>query len=275
MTSVRALIVGGWAAWAVLAALAAPATAEDPRLEALPYAYNGDYNGEEEHGYDEGAALEQIAPPRIEYEDFAGPDPILDGSAPPTPPPAATAAEQRIQELRGELPAADPQAADAPAVTPTPSILNAIVALCVVLGLIVLCLYAVRRFGARTPLLAGAALGQILGRVHLTPKASLHFVRTGGKVLVVGVTQESVHLVETFDADAFESVGPPPALPAHQEEGGGEEHPKAASFLAQLREQSNRMRQPAELSPGEDGDIATLRGDIERLQRMLRDATRE
>ena len=255
----------GFTGCALVIFAAVPALAEDEAHGA------GIQENEFEHG-ENGEAFEQVAPPEIQYEDYAGPDPVLEGSAPPSGEPR-TAAERRVQELRGEEPPTGAGTADAPAELGARSLFEAAAALFIVLGLIVLCLFAVRRFGSRTPLLAGANLGQVLGRVHLSPKASLHFVRTGGKVLVVGVTQESVQLVETFDAEAFDAAAPVAA--AEEVTEGGESTSKAPAFLAQLREQSSRMRQPAESETPGDGDIANLRGDIERLQRMLRDATRE
>jgi len=246
--------------------LLVPAMAEE-RESAEPLSY--------EFGTGDGE-FEEVAPPQINYDDFAGPDPVLEGSAPPVSE-RPTAAEQRIQEVWEEMgtPPAPGAAPDSPAELGMRSYIEVTIALCVVLGLIVLSLWAVRRFGARTPLLAGGHLGKILGRVHLSPKASLHFVRTGGKVLVIGVTQETVQLVETFDADAFEAAAARTGK-ATSSEAAGESTP-GTPFLDQLREQTDRMRRPEE-SPAPDdgdGDIANLRGDIERLQRMLRDATRE
>lgn len=149
------------------------------------------------------------------------------------------------------------------------SALKTVSALCIVLALIFLAVYLVRRFGSRTPLLAGPSLGMVLGRIYLTPKASLHFVKTGGRVLVVGVTQERVGPVAEFDAEAFEAV-----IESARIKHGSEQGAPDASFFSQLRAQSERMNRPA-ADTIEDSEIANLRGDIERLQKMFQDTTRE
>lgn len=138
--------------------------------------------------------------------------------------------------------------------------LLAICASIILLGLLL------RRLGRRTPLLAGNQLGQVLGRVHLTPKAALHFVRSGGRVLVLGVTPGGVSLVSEYDADAFERASQPAAQPVR---------PAAMHkpFEERLRENVARLDEAS--APQEDDDIAALRGDIERLRGHLRETTRD
>jgi len=98
----------------------------------------------------------------------------------------------------------------------------------------------------------------------------LHFVRTGGKVLVVGQTQNALTLIASFDEAEFAVPEEPAARPE-------------ADFFSQLRGNLSRMQR----KDGEDDsvreavdsidedDIAALRGDIHRLQEYLRDSTRE
>jgi len=278
MINMRAWIAASLPLVALLFLLPAAAEEAEP-LDAVPYGIQTETTEFESSEFEssdfETPEFEEVDPPYINYEDYAGPDPVLEGTAPPardTP----TAGQQRIQELRDAMgeggPAEGTPPPDSPDEFGARSVFETIAALSIVLGLIVLSLWAVRRFGVKTPLLAGANLGQVIGRVHLSPKASLHFVRTGGKVLVVGVTQESVQLVETFDAEAFAEVAA--TVPAEPGEDGAPSA-RGDSFLEQLRDQTTRMRQPGESAAPDDGDIANLRGDIERLQRMLRDATRE
>ena len=134
-------------------------------------------------------------------------------------------------------------------------------ALAFVLGLIILVGYAARRIGKRTPLLAGADLGNVLGRVYLARGASLHFVRTGGKVLIVGLTNGTMSLIAEFDEAAFEEAA---SSPSRQEF-------SADSFLSQLQQSSQSMRAA---DPDKDDDITALRDDIERLQQRLREESR-
>lgn len=137
--------------------------------------------------------------------------------------------------------------------------------LCLVIGLILAIGYAVRRLGGSTPLLAGADLGRIMGRLYLSRNVTLFFVETGGKVLVLGVTGTSVATVAEFDASAFDTL---------EEEDTGEGAFDPESFLAQLQASSSALRQEASPAAADD-DIASLRQDIERLQGYLREESRE
>lgn len=148
--------------------------------------------------------------------------------------------------------------------SPASALLNGLMALCAVLALFFFLVYLGKRFGKRTPLLAGQQLGQVMGRVALSPQATLHFVRTNGEVLVVGVTQHSVNLLRTFDAADFEAAGDRDRAP---------EKPAAPerSFLEQLRQTQQSM--PA-LTPGVDEDLDSLKGDLQRLQQYIQDSAR-
>lgn len=152
------------------------------------------------------------------------------------------------------------------------AMLKGLFALCIVLALIFLVYYAARRWGKKVPLLAGASLGKVLGRIHLERGSTLHFVRTGGRVLVVGVNGNAVSLVSDFDAAAFESIE---AVPEEEHEAAPPFNPD--SFLAQLQASSQAMGPALEMEQTQvdDDEIAALRGDIQRLQRYLREEARE
>ncbi len=142
--------------------------------------------------------------------------------------------------------------------------LRAFAAMCLVLALIVLAGYAARRFAGKSPLLAGNQLGQVLGRIHLAKGASLQFVRTGGRVLVVGLTNANISLVAEFDESAFDGF----------RAAGDETEPAGAAdeFLNQLRASSASI--DFEGVTADDDEIASLRGDIQRLQQYLQEETR-
>lgn len=158
--------------------------------------------------------------------------------------------------------------ADGPGVGTTGYYLRVVAAVCVVVALILVLGYLMRRFGRNTPLLAGPDLAKTLGRVYLTKGATLHFVQTAGRVLVIGVTNQNVSLVAEFDATGFRG-----------ERGEGAEQAGAFNpdaFLAHLRESSRTMSEAVQGEQDEaDDDIAALRGDIQRLQQYLREETRE
>ncbi len=150
---------------------------------------------------------------------------------------------------------------------PMRSLVQGIVALLLVLAVILGLYYALKRWGKGMPLLAGANLGKVLGRIYLDRGTSLHFVRVADRVLVVGVNNTTISTVAEFNAAAFER------------EAASEGAPAAAfnpdSFLAELQEHSRELKQAAGLPHAEEDEIAALRGDIQRLQRYLREENRE
>jgi flagellar biogenesis protein FliO len=137
------------------------------------------------------------------------------------------------------------------------------VALCIVIALILFCTYLVKRFGARTPLLAGASLGTVLGKVYLTPKVSLHFVRVKDIVLVIGVTPTGISTVAQLNGSLFhDATAPQDARP----------NDRQMDFLSQLNAAG---QSPARAAETEDDEIAELKGDLARLQKYLQETTRE
>jgi len=172
-----------------------------------------------------------------------------------------------------------------------------VTALLIVLALIVLCYWGMRRFGGRTPLLAGSTLGAVLGQIHLNSKVSLHFVRVKDRVVVVGVTSSAIAPVAEFDAALFREE-PARLAPLVQEKG--------AKFLAQLKDSAQRLQGAQDgtgaaapratqaagqaatdsTKPGRTqgsgaasdqavDEIAELREGIRRLQAELQEASRE
>ena len=133
-----------------------------------------------------------------------------------------------------------------------------------VCGCIILLGYLARKYGKRTPLLAGQNLGAVLGRIYLSPRASLHYVRSGGRILVVAVTQNNASLITEFDAERFEEF--------EAEAASSNAEPGASSFLSQLRKTSE---QAADSPPAVDDDLVSLRGDIQRLQHYLKETASE
>ena len=187
-----------------------------------------------------------------------------------TPPEVATP-DPFIEALNRELdePTTDPvpEAADQSDREPTSGFLysmRAISALAAVIALILLTGYLIRKLGKRIPLLAGAELGTILGRVYLARGSSLHFVRTGGRVLVLGIANNSISLLKEFDADEFEAL--------HAPSSNESENANEGDFLAQFEERSRILRGSGQiaLNDAEDDDISSLRGDIRRLREFIK-----
>lgn len=145
------------------------------------------------------------------------------------------------------------------------NVVQSFVALLVVLALILICVYLLKRFGKRTPLLAGSSLGMVLGRIYLTPKASLHFIKVRNTVLVVGVTPAGMSSIARLDASLFEETSGKVAASAAPGEAG--------SFLAHLK--SSRQTGTPKDAESEDDEIAALRGDLARLQQYLQETSRE
>lgn len=139
--------------------------------------------------------------------------------------------------------------------------------LCVIVAAIILLGAAMRRWGKKTPLLAGASLGKVLGRVYLDRNVSLHYVETAGQVLVVAVAPNAVSLVATYDKATFSRI----------EEAAADATPKITGlkdFEQELQASTARMRAQASGLPA-DAEIHALQTDIARLQRQLREEARE
>lgn len=147
--------------------------------------------------------------------------------------------------------------------SPAAALLNAFMALCAVLSLFFLLVYLGKRFGKRTPLLAGQQLGQVMGRVSLSPQASLHFVRTNGEVLVVGVTQHTVNLLRTFDEAEFDA-----------EQARALDRPAPVAPETNFVEQLKRAQHSMSAVTGVDEELDTLKGDLQRLQKYIQDSAR-
>jgi flagellar biogenesis protein FliO len=69
------------------------------------------------------------------------------------------------------------------------------VALLIVLALICISVFVLKRVMGGRPVFLDQRLGRVIGRIHLSPKAVLYLVKIGGKVLVVGTTPTAITLV--------------------------------------------------------------------------------
>lgn len=221
--------------------------------------------------------MAQAQPAAVVEPPSAEPVPVAADAAPSRAPstdmpidmtPFQQAFDQEVAEAQAEATGAT---ANLPAGTAggndslTTLALRTLAVLLAICGSIVLMGWAARRWGGKTPILAGAGLAQVLGRVYLEPKVSLHFVKTGGRVIVVGVTSGTASLITEFEADQFEQaagLSPAPEAPRLSEAQSG--------FMARLREQQER---PV-AAPAAGDDMDSLRGDIQRLKQFLQESRR-
>ena len=208
------------------------------------------------------AAFERTDPPVVEL-------PAPPSSAPAAPPSAPSTAEAaKIEQVREAMDEAQrAPAATAPQRTPEFSMYRSSVrvftALLLVLAIIFLLTYILKRTGKQTALLSGPSLATVLGKVYLEPRVRLHFVRTGGKVLVVGVTQNAIASLAEFDAESF---APEPEKARETVSG------TVSGFVDQLKASMHRMEpRPAAQRDEQDADVSSLKDDIERLQKYLDD----
>jgi flagellar biogenesis protein FliO len=215
----------------------------------------------------------ETAPPKVAVP-LPDASPAVHDPEAAAPPPEGPAADPLISEIGAlmDVPpngedatapeASGASAGDDTAFSPARAALNALMALCAVLFLFFLLVYLAKRFGKRTPILAGQQLGKVLGRVALSPQASLHFVQTNGEVLVIGVTTQSVSLLRSFDAAEFGQRDSEPAAP---------QAANTRNFLDQLKEVQHSMAGV----PGVDEDLDSLKGDLQRLKQYFQDSTRD
>jgi flagellar biogenesis protein FliO len=149
--------------------------------------------------------------------------------------------------------------------SPMKTVGRGVVALCLTLVLFLLLFAAVKRWGQKTPLLAGQQLARVIGRVGLSPQASLHFVQTNGEVLVIGVTQQNVSLIRTFDASDFEAPAEVAAVGSLTSTAD-----PAPNFLMQLKESRAALGVEAAV----DEDLDQLKGELQRLKQYFQDSAR-
>ncbi len=151
-----------------------------------------------------------------------------------------------------------------------PNYTQGLLALAFVVALILVVYWAARRWGKNVPMLAGAHLGKVLGRVYLDRGTALHFVQVGEKVLLVGANANSVSLLGEFSAAVFNGdtskapIASMATVPFNPD-----------SFLAELKSRSAQFAPAERAARAEEDEIASLRGDIQRLQRYLREENRE
>jgi flagellar biosynthetic protein FliO len=146
------------------------------------------------------------------------------------------------------------------------SLMKSVAALCFVLALILAIYYVLNRYGKKSPLFAGTSLGTILGRVYLSPKAELHFVRVKDRVLVVGVTANEISRVAEFDAAMFEE-SQPAEVPAHVDL----PPPQISTFAKELRAIS--APEPTQLAVSDE--IASLRAELDKARQYFRETSGE
>ncbi len=145
------------------------------------------------------------------------------------------------------------------------SVFHGLIILLIVFAVILLCAYAIYQWGKRTPLPSGASLGTVLGTIHLSPKASLHFVRVGQTVLVVGLTPAGMTTIAQLEAALFNRPAEPP-----KEQSPTPLRPRVLDY-PKPAERPHRLKG----FEREEDEIAALKGDLARLQRYLQETSRE
>ncbi len=240
------------------------------------------------------ATLPPLLDLRSDLAPAAPPETVPETSAvEPVEPPLEPSGESRdpfMEQVNQELAArrgaeSDSAGASEPAAFPVTearprSLLRAFAWLLVVIALILLVYYVLQRRSRSGPLRLGNPLGSVLGRIYLSPRMCLHFVRTGGKILVVGQTQNALTLIADFNEAEF---AVPPAESVVQRAAGEAPAESKADFLSFLRGSISRIYRTdavhdqalESVEPVGEDDIAALRGDIHRLQEYLRDSMRE
>ena len=76
-----------------------------------------------------------------------------------------------------------------------------LVALLLVIALICVAFFVLKRLMGGTPILLDQKLGRVIGRIYLSPKAVLYLVKVGGKVLLIGTTPTTIGLIAEISSD--------------------------------------------------------------------------
>lgn len=230
-----------------------------------------------------GDGLQQTAPPKVPPMALESP---LPEQEPPVAPPSEEADPwmEQLRQLQAEEEAEDSarDAGETGAATGEnlgaqdddsrfelfPALLQGLAALLGTLALFLLLLAALKRWGRRSPLLAGSGLGEVIGRIALSPQASIHFIRVKNEVLVVGVTQQTVNLIRTMDAELFDTDADLELT------SGASEGAEPIDFVAQLQASQSAMGSVAS-SGNMDEELDSLKGDLQRLKQYFQESTRE
>jgi flagellar biogenesis protein FliO len=196
---------------------------------------------------------------------------------PPQQPAVDPAAQRKVEAIRASMrgedaPAADPDGPAGERLLSAADIGKILVWLALIIAAILLLGAAMRRWGKKTPLLAGASLAKVLGRVYLDRGLTLHFVETAGKVLVIGAAQNHIALLSAFDKNAFDSRELTKTDENRHQATHNQTNPQ--EFLKQLDATAARLRRDT-AAAGHDPEITALQQDIARLQRHLREEARE
>jgi flagellar protein FliO/FliZ len=162
----------------------------------------------------------------------------------PTPTSAAPA--------RASAPAPDPVSAPAPATgagqpfagAAAGSLLQTIFALCVVLGLLALFAWAMKRYGPRA--MGGSAHIRMVGGLNLGGRERIIVVEVGGQWIVVGASPGRVNALATMPKQGDGQAGAGAELHPHQ--------PTAPNFAAWLKQTLDRRNGDAGNRPSSNGD---------------------
>ena len=217
--------------------------------------------------------FEAVAPPELVLQ-----APDLDKQTPGEPPPPTPAEPspewwgELQQGLDKELSRTSTEASGGSAAESTASqnssdagrstgmsMLRGIAAMCIVVALILVCYYLLNRYGKKSPLFAGSCLGQILGRLRLSPKAELYFVRVKDRVLVVGVTPNEVSRVAEFDAAVFEEAPQKTQAPERPADDGAVRLRKRAAESDVTRADINAV----------SDELAALKADLDKARQYF------
>ena len=219
----------------------------------------------------DGEIEEQPAPPSVfwpTYEEHLSA--ILDGVAPAERDTAALAGEELEEPAVVGLGQFLPDLAE-------PN-LQTIIALLALLAVFILLVYGLGRLIRRRKDFAEQEGASVIGRVRLTPRVSVHFIRIGDRVLVVGVGQNEPSVLTEFPAENFDGQQ---AL-AHglsgaarqSRETAGQQRP-SEEFWAELQAQTKELSGDEQTPPSEPTDVNSLRDDIQRLRQTLEDSSRD
>ena len=242
----------------------------------------------------EGQAFQRTTPPELTSSDVSIVPPAPQNVTPAETNKeemdviAATNAEMEKRSGQATQPKENTEQKDAPTYSFGKMLLNTVIALCAVLAMLFFLSYGAKRMGKATNAFTGTNLGRVMGKVYLAPRVCLHFVNTGGKVLVVGVTQNAIASVAEFDAETFDAIRALAESANTTESTAHTAVPREGeSFVSQLMAHLNQHRTKTGVQADEaastasmndapeDQELLALRNEIQSLRRFLDESSRE
>ena len=135
--------------------------------------------------------------------------------------------------------------------------------LLVVIALICITVVVLKRLTGGAPVFLDQRLGRVIGRISLSPRATLYFVRIGDRVLVIGVTPTAMNLISEMTG---QEVG-------GEMEQAGREPPRAGApfgtHLGQFMSKFSAAQKADEQEDKLEEHLRDIKGQVAKIKALI------